>query len=165
MKKYSPVYSQNCVIYWPSFAGGIGSLCFAGFTLLIYFTSIILFLSDSCIAYETIGGIAFVTVLLLLWLIFTLRIVVRSMFCRITITNKGFSIFNKVTATDTHILWEQVSRIEFKQECYRGRKQYQVYLKPAMQGRHIALPISMVNEEKLYSIIPTELLINKPYSV
>ena len=165
MKKYSPAYNEDRIIYWPSFAGGIGYLIFCGFILLIYITCMVLFLSDESIALETIFGLICAMILLILWLAFTLRMVVRSMFCRVTITNVGLSIFNKRTATDTHILWEQVAWIEFKQESYRGRKQYQVHLKTDKPELYITLPISGVNEVKIHEIIPTELLINKPYSI
>ena len=87
------------------------------------------------------------------------------MFCCITITKEKFSIANKVTATHTNILWEQVLYIEFHQEGYRGRKQYRVFLKTDPQTQYIAIPVSMVNEEKLQALMPLDLLINKTYSI
>lgn len=165
MKKYSPVYNQESIIYWPSFAGGVGIICFCGFTLLVYLSCIILFLIDRNIASTTIWVMATTLLLLLVWLVFFLRLAVRSMFCRIKITREDFSIVNAVTGSDIQISWEQVSRIEFKQEGYRGRKQYRVYPKADKQGHYVAIPISMIDEEKLHSMIPAELLSNKPYSV
>jgi hypothetical protein len=108
---------------------------------------------------------AIVTILAVVGLILILRKIVKSMFCCITITKEGFSIANQATATHTNILWEQVSSIEFHQEGYRGRKQYRVYLKTEPQTQYIAIPVSMVDEEKLRALIPLELLKNKPYSV
>lgn len=133
MNKYSPVYNQDRIIYWPSFVGGIGMICFCGITLLIYLSCVILFLIDRNITSTTICGMAVAALLLLVWVVFLLTTSVRSMFCCIIITNEGFSLINKKTGSDIHILWEQVSRIEFNQESYRGRKQYRAYLKTAMQ--------------------------------
>lgn len=165
MKKHSPTYTDDCIIYWPCFVGGVGFLCFCGITLLLYLSCIILFLCERNVATRTVFGMSIVTVLLFVWLIFALKMIVKSMFCCVTITNENFSITNKAAATYTTILWEQVSHIEFIQEAYRGRKQYLVYLKAATQTQHIAIPVSMVNEEKLQALIPLELLINKPYSI
>lgn len=165
MKKHSPIYTSDCIIYWPSFAGGIGFFCFCGITLLLYLSCIILFLCDQNVSNETIFGMAIVTILAVVGLILILRKIVKSMFCCITITKEGFSIANQATAIHTNILWEQVSSIEFHQEGYRGRKQYRVYLKTEPQTQYIAIPVSMVDEEKLRALIPLELLKNKPYSV
>lgn len=165
MKKYSPTYTNDCIIYWPSFTGGVGFLCFCGMILLLYLSCIILFLCEQNIANKTVLITAIAAVLLLVWLILALRMTVRSMFCCITITSENFSIVNTVTATHTNIMWEQVSRIEFHLEGYRGRKQYRVYLKTDAQAQYIAIPISMVDEEKLSNLIPSELLISRPYSV
>lgn len=165
MKKHSPIYTSDCIIYWPSFAGGVGFICFCGIILLLYLACMILFLCERNIANETIFGMAIVAVLLIVWLLLTLRMIVKSMFCCITITKESFSIVNKATATHTIILWAQVSSIEFHQEGYRGRKQYRVLLKADSQTQYVAIPVSMVNEEKLQALIPLELLINKPYGV
>ncbi len=161
MKRYLPVYRENCIIYWPSFVGSISFLCFEGFTSLIYTMILILFINDGNIAYETIWGIAFASALLLIWLIFATKIAIKSMFCCIAITAEGFSMHNKFKSLDTYVQWADVSRIEFKQESYRGRKQYRVYLKTDKQAQYIAIPISMVNEDRLCSMIPTELLIRR----
>ena len=158
MKKYSPVYNQESIIYWPSFAGGIGMICLCGITVLIYVINAILFWVDGNVVSTTIGGYAVAMLLLLVWMVFLLRITVRSMFCRIEVTGEGFSIVNRFTENDVRITWLQVSKIEFHQENYRGRKQYRVYLKSDMERRYIAIPISMVDEEKLHSMIPSELL-------
>lgn len=165
MKKHSPIYTSDCIIYWPSFAAGVGFFCFCGITLLLYLSCIILILREQNIENETILGMAIVAILLSVWLILTLRMIVKSMFCCITITKENFSIVNKVTATHTNILWEQVSQIKFHQENYRGRKQYRVYLKTDPQTQYIAIPVSMVNEEKLKALMPLELLSNKPHSI
>lgn len=165
MKKYSPTYTNDCIIYWPSFTGGVGFFCFCGMILLLYLSCIILFLCERNIANKTVLIMAIAAVLLLVWLILGLRMTVRSMFCCITITRRNFSIVNSVTGIHINCLWEQVSHIKFHQECYRGRKQYRVYLKTDAQTQYIAIPISMVDEEKLSNLIPSELLINRPYSV
>lgn len=165
MKKYSPIYTDSCVIYWPSFVGGIGLFCFCGITLLLYLSFAILILCDQNVANKTVFGMAIVAILLSLWLALTLKMIVKSMFCCIKITKEGFCIDNKATATHMNILWEQVSGIEFHQEGYRGRKQYRVYQKTDPPTQYIAIPISMVNEEKLQALMPLELLINKPYSI
>lgn len=165
MKRYSPIYTNDGMIYWPNFAGGVGLFCFCGITLLLYLSCAILFLCDGNIANETVFGMAFVAILLSLWLMLTLRMIVKSMFCCITITKEYFSIVNKATETHTNILWEQVSSIEFHQEGYRGRKQYRVFLKREPQTQYIAIPVRMVNEEELQAFMPMELMINKPYSI
>ena len=165
MKRHSPIYTSDCIIYWPSFVGGVGLFCFCGITLLLYLTCAILLLCDRNISNETVFWTVIVAILLSLWLILTFRMIAKSMFCCIKITKDGFSIVNKATATHTNIRWEQVSGIEFHQEGYRGRKQYRVYLKTATQTQYIAIPVSMVNEEKLRTLLPPELFRNKPYGI
>lgn len=165
MKKYSPTYTNDSIIYWPSFAGGIGFFCFCGITLLLYMLCIILFLLDRNTDSNAILVIAIVGVSFLTWLILISRMIAKSMFCCITITRRNFSIVNSVTGIHINCLWEQVSHIKFHQECYRGRKQYRVYLKTDAQTQYITIPKSMVDEGKLSNLIPSELLINRPYSV
>lgn len=161
MKKYAPKYSDDRIVYWPSFVGGVGTLCYCAFILLLYLAILVLTWGGG---HGTRCAVAIVAVLLLAWLVVFLRITIRAMFCCIEITRKGFLVTNKITGTNTHTLWEDVSRIEFKQETYRGRKQYRVYLKNTVPEQHIAIPVCMVEEDKLRSFLPVELLINKPYS-
>lgn len=165
MKKHSPIYTNDCIIYWPSFVGGLGFVCFSSMTLLLLLFCCIIFLLDRNTDSKATLIIAIVATVYLICLVLFSKTIVKSMFCCITITKRNFSISNEVMAIHTNILWEQVLRIEFHQEGYRGRKQFRVFLKQDCQTQYIAIPIIMVNEEKLYDFIPSELLSNKPHSV
>lgn len=154
MKKHTAIYTDDRIIYWPSFAGGVGFLCLCGFTLLIYLLCAILVISIGIVTDKTVFII--IAILVVLWEIFTIRMTIRYMFCCITITKDGFTIDNKVTAKHTSILWEQVSGIAFQREEYRGRERYRVYFET--EADYIDIPVSMVDKEKLHALIPSELL-------
>lgn len=156
MKKHKAIYTDDRIVYWPSFVGGVGFLCLCGFTLLIYLLCAILILCDGNVADGTLWGMGIVAILLGLWLIIAIRMAIRYMFCCVTITKEGFIIENKATAKHTSILWEQVSGIAFQREEYRGRERYRVYFET--EADYIDIPVSMVDKEKLYAFIPSELL-------
>ena len=164
MKNHKPQYSNDSVMYWPSFVGGIGAICFCGYILFIYLICFIVALDKQNVAHETTLGIGVITVIVLVGLIFSVRGIIRTMFCCVIITREDFSIVNKITRKNIHITWVQALCVEFKQEMYRGRKQYRVYLK-ADHESYIVLPINMVDENRLNSIIPKELLPVKRYGL
>lgn len=165
MKKHKAIYTSESITYWPSFTAGVGMISFCGVGLLIMASCFILILRDGNVAKETVVGLIIGSCLCVAVYVWLLMLAVRSMFCCITVTESGFSIVNKAHHRQTNILWEQVKSVSFFQESYRGRKQYRVYLKEADPGTHIAIPISMVNEEKLRAMIPAQLLTNKAYWV
>lgn len=156
MKKYTETYTDDRIIYWPSFVGGVGFLCLCGFALLIYLLCAILMLCDGNVADGTLWGMGIAVILLGLWLIFAIRTAIRYMFCCITITKEGFTIDNKATAKHTSILWKQVSGIAFQREEYRGRERYRVYFET--EADYIDIPVSMVDKKKLNALIPSELV-------
>ena len=165
MMKHAPVYQQDCIIYWPSYVGGVGIICMVDVTVLIFGLSALFLCGDNLATGQTKWIMAAVSVLVLIYALIVHILAYRTMFCCITVTREGFSITNRVTKKNTNILWGQVSEIKHIQEYYRGRKQYKIYLYSNGQEDCVALPISMVNEEKLHAFIPSELVTNKPYFV
>lgn len=160
MKRHTPEYHQHYITYWPSFVGGIGFLCLCGVVLLLFISCCIVFWVDATVSSGTKYGFSLATIALGFLMVFIVRWVRKFMFCCITVTHDGFSITNETTKSDITIKWGQVASITFVQDHYRGRKHYRVCPKPALQMADIVLPISMVDEEKLHTLIPSKLLTN-----
>ena len=165
MKKHASVYQEDYIVYWPSYVGGVGIICMTDVTALIFCLSMLLSCGDNLVTESAKWTMAVISVLALIYAIFVHILAYRTMFCCITVTREGFSITNKATKKNVHILWEQVSEIKHVQEHYRGRKQYKIYLNSNGQGDCVLLPISMVDEEKLHAFIPADLITNKPYFI
>lgn len=157
MKKHTATYIDDCIIYWPSFVGGVGFLCLCGFTILLWLICSILVICIGNVTDKT--AFIILAILVVLWVIFTIRMTIRYMFCYITITKEGFTIDNKATAKHTSILWEQVSGIAFQREEYRGRERYRVYFET--EADYIDIPVSMVDKKKLNALIPSDLVKEK----
>ena len=160
MKKHTPEYHQNHISYWPHYAAGVWGLCCIGFMGLLFLCLCLILLIDRNTSPGTKYGFLVFALLFALLAVFLFCLVRKSIFCRITVTYDGFCISNKTLKTNINMKWEHVASITFVQDHYRGRKHYRVCPKPALQMADIVLPISMVDEEKLHTLIPSKLLTN-----
>lgn len=172
MKKYKTVYSDSAITYWPHYVGGIGVICLVGIGFSVYLFAFLLALIGNGVTTKDFRVISIVLILFLVCFIVILVLAVRTMFLKICITHEGVFLDNKIAKKRQYILWEKVSRIYFRQDSWYGLKSYRIHFKTSAstilssESRcDFVLPVSFLDETKVQEFIPTNLLVNKPFSV
>ena len=163
MKDYKAKYSDNGIIYWPSYEAGIVGVVFllvSGSMLLVMFLITLFDNIATGIQQEIIIAIPAIIIIMLILLGFILK----AMYVRIEISDIGITLSNSFTKTKISVKWQEVSDVNFCQEYWFGRKTCRIYLEktdiqPNLNKRpcDLEIPIFSVNENKLLQFFQTHL--------
>lgn len=168
MKKIQAKYSENSIIYWPSYAAGRIGIIYLGVVGIPFIATLIWTLLDNPSNEARLETqMALPLVVIALCTVFSL--IYRKMHTKIIVSSTGIEYFKNDNVAEKKIKWEDVSAIYFKQELWYGRKTCRIFLKNSGSltfGKNnkcdFVLPVYSVDEQKLLQLIPDYLWKNHP---